>query len=161
MTAAPAPLLTPARERAMLWLLALTQFTVIMDFMVMMPLAPQLMQAFAIGPAAVSGAVSAYAWCAGLSGLLAATYIDRFDRKKLHSITPEGLAFLEANRAYVDAIAARVDAPAGADDDLRHLMHELKAAVLARARAGDVDGVRLDAIRAILRQARADIEALA
>ena len=49
----------------------------------MMPLGPQLMRAFAIGPAAVRGAVSAYAWCAGLSGLLAATYIDRFDRKKL------------------------------------------------------------------------------
>lgn len=80
MTAA---VLSPARERIMLWLLALTQFTVIMDFMVMMPLAPQLMQAFHIGPAAVSGAVSAYAWCAGLSGLLAATYIDRFDRKRL------------------------------------------------------------------------------
>ncbi len=79
----PAPLPDPVRERWMLWLLALTQFTVIMDFMVMMPLAPQLMQAFHIGPAAVSGAVSAYAWCAGLSGLLAATYIDRFDRKTL------------------------------------------------------------------------------
>ncbi|MYM33975.1 MFS transporter [Duganella sp. FT94W] len=75
--------LTPARERLVLWLLALTQFTVIMDFMVMMPLAPQLMSAFAITPAAVSGAVSAYAWCAGLSGLAAAMYIDRFDRRKL------------------------------------------------------------------------------
>lgn len=75
--------LTPARERLVLWLLALTQFTVIMDFMVMMPLAPQLMQAFAIEPAAVSGAVSAYAWCAGMSGLAAAMYIDRFDRRKL------------------------------------------------------------------------------
>jgi predicted MFS family arabinose efflux permease len=75
--------LTPARERLVLWLLALTQFTVIMDFMVMMPLAPQLMHAFSIEPAAVSGAVSAYAWCAGLSGLAAAMYIDRFDRKKL------------------------------------------------------------------------------
>jgi predicted MFS family arabinose efflux permease len=75
--------LTPARERLVLWLLALTQFTVIMDFMVMMPLAPQLMQAFSIEPAAVSGAVSAYAWCAGISGLAAAMYIDRFDRKKL------------------------------------------------------------------------------
>jgi predicted MFS family arabinose efflux permease len=75
--------LTPARERLVLWLLALTQFTVIMDFMVMMPLAPQLMAAFAITPAAVSGAVSAYAWCAGLSGLAAAMYIDRFDRRKL------------------------------------------------------------------------------
>ncbi|TFW16340.1 MFS transporter [Duganella callida] len=75
--------LTPARERLVLWLLALTQFTVIMDFMVMMPLAPQLMRAFGIEPAAVSGAVSAYAWCAGISGLAAAMYIDRFDRRKL------------------------------------------------------------------------------
>ncbi|SHN40963.1 Predicted arabinose efflux permease, MFS family [Duganella sacchari] len=75
--------LTPARERLLLWLLALTQFTVIMDFMVMMPLAPQLMRAFQIEPAAVSGAVSAYAWCAGISGLAAAMYIDRFDRRKL------------------------------------------------------------------------------
>ncbi len=75
--------LSPARERAILWLLAFTQFTVIMDFMVMMPLAPQLMQAFAISAAKVSSAVSVYAWCAGLSGILAATYIDRFDRKRL------------------------------------------------------------------------------
>ena len=80
---APSSALTPARERLVLWLLALTQFTVIMDFMVMMPLAPQLMAAFSITPAAVSGAVSAYAWCAGLSGLLAVMYIDRFDRKQL------------------------------------------------------------------------------
>ena len=75
--------LTPQRERMVLWLLALIQFTVIMDFMVMMPLAPQLMRAFAIEPAAVSGAVSAYAWCAGLSGIAASTYIDRYDRKRL------------------------------------------------------------------------------
>ncbi|HEY0062658.1 MAG TPA: MFS transporter [Telluria sp.] len=75
--------LSPKRERMLLWLLAFTQFTVIMDFMVMMPLAPQLMQAFAVDPAAISGAVSVYAWCAGLSGLFAATYIDRFSRKGL------------------------------------------------------------------------------
>ena len=75
--------LTPPRERMLLWLLAFTQFAVIMDFMVMMPLAPQLMHAFAVSPAAVSGAVSAYAWCAGLSGLFAATYIDRFSRRRL------------------------------------------------------------------------------
>ena len=84
MNAVPSPLLpVPKRERALLWLLALTQFTVIVDFMVMMPLGPQIMQAFAIGPAAFAAAVSAYSWCAGISGLLAATYIDRFDRRKL------------------------------------------------------------------------------
>lgn len=75
--------LTPTRERRLLWLLALTQFTIIMDFMVMMPLGPQIMDAFAITPAAFATAVSAYSWCSGLSGLLAATYIDRFDRRRL------------------------------------------------------------------------------
>ncbi len=75
--------LPPSRERSLLWLLALTQFTIIMDFMIMMPLGPQIMSAFAIGPAAFATAVSAYAWCAGMSSLFAATYIDRFDRKRL------------------------------------------------------------------------------
>ena len=75
--------LTSTRERLLLWLLAFTQFTVIMDFMVMMPLGPQIMQAFDIGPAAFATAVSVYSWCAGISGFLAATYIDRFDRKRL------------------------------------------------------------------------------
>src|SRR5579871_4489120 len=76
-------ILAPGRERALLWLLALTQFTVIMDFMVMMPLGPQIMSAFTIGPAGFAAAVSAYAWCSGLTGLFAATYIDRFDRRRL------------------------------------------------------------------------------
>jgi DHA1 family inner membrane transport protein len=75
--------LPAARERRLLWLLALTQFTLIMDFMVMMPLGPQIMHAFRITPASFATAVSAYSWCSGLSGLLAATYIDRFDRRRL------------------------------------------------------------------------------
>jgi len=70
-------------ERRLLWLLALTQFTIIMDFMVMMPLGPQIMHAFGIAPAGFATAVSAYSWCSGLSGLFAATYIDRFDRRRL------------------------------------------------------------------------------
>src|SRR5579871_3061115 len=73
-------ILAPGRERALLRLLALTQFTVIMDFMVMMPLGPQIMRSFGIGPANFALAVSAYAICSGLSGFFAATYIDRFDR---------------------------------------------------------------------------------
>jgi predicted MFS family arabinose efflux permease len=72
-----------ARERRLIWLLALVQFTLIMDFMVMMPLGPQIMAAFDISPSKFAAAVSAYSWCSGLSALLAATYIDRFDRRKL------------------------------------------------------------------------------
>jgi DHA1 family inner membrane transport protein len=75
--------LSASHERRLLWLLALTQFTVIMDFMVMMPLGPQVMDHFVITPASFATAVSAYSWCSGLSGLFAATYIDRFDRRKL------------------------------------------------------------------------------
>jgi predicted MFS family arabinose efflux permease len=71
------------RERRLIWLLALVQFTLIMDFMVMMPLGPQIMTAFDISPSKFAAAVSAYSWCSGLSALLAATYIDRFDRRKL------------------------------------------------------------------------------
>ena len=75
--------LDTTRERRLLWLLALTQFTIIMDFMVMMPLGPQIMRSFQISPSAFATAVSTYSWCSGLSGLLAATYIDRFDRRRL------------------------------------------------------------------------------
>lgn len=85
--------------------------------------------------------------------------VSRDGNKKLHSITPEGLAFLEANRGYVDAIAARVDARERADD-LRQLMHELKAVVIARGLAPDAGAARLAAMRSILRDARHAIEVL-
>ena len=75
--------LSTTHERNLLRLLALTQFTIIMDFMVMMPLGPQIMQAFGIGAAHFATAVSAYALCSGLSSFFAATYIDRFDRRHL------------------------------------------------------------------------------
>ncbi len=75
--------LSRSHENRLLILLALTQFTIIMDFMVMMPLGPQIMQALNISPAGFATAVSVYSWCGGLSGLFAATYIDRFDRRRL------------------------------------------------------------------------------
>ena len=63
--------------------LALIQFTHISDFVMMMPMAPHLMRIFGIGPSQFGFAVSAYTFSAGLSGLLAAFVIDRFDRKKV------------------------------------------------------------------------------
>ncbi|MGH8778355.1 MFS transporter [Paraburkholderia sp.] len=91
------------RERRLLWLLALTQFTIIMDFMVMMPLGPQIMHAFNISPAAFAAAVSAYSWCSGLSGLLAATYIDRFDRRKLLLVVYALFAVSNVACAFADS----------------------------------------------------------
>jgi predicted MFS family arabinose efflux permease len=75
--------LSPRRERWLLITLAGIQFTNILDFMIMMPLGPQFTKLFAISDAKFGLLVSAYTLAAGTSGLLAATYLDRFDRKKL------------------------------------------------------------------------------
>src|SRR6187551_1098054 len=64
-------------------LLALTQFTVILDFMVMSPLGDMLMKSMGLTTGQFGFAVSAYAFSAGISGLLTAGFADRFDRKKL------------------------------------------------------------------------------
>ena len=75
--------LTPRRERWLLWTLAGIQFTHILDFMIMMPLGPQFIAIFGVSNAEFGLLVSSYTLAAGASGLLAATYIDRFGRKRL------------------------------------------------------------------------------
>lgn len=51
--------------------------------MVLSPLGAQLMPTLKISPAQFGSVVSAYAFSAGLSGILAASFADKFDRKKL------------------------------------------------------------------------------
>jgi predicted MFS family arabinose efflux permease len=70
-----------ARERAVLLTLATVQFTSIVDFMVIMPLGPQLMRTLALSPAQFGLVVSSYTLSAGVAGLLASSFVDRFDRK--------------------------------------------------------------------------------
>jgi len=70
-------------ERLLLLLLAAVQFTHIMDFMILMPLGPQLMRELQIGPGHFSALVAAYTISSGLVGLVAAPFIDRFDRRKV------------------------------------------------------------------------------
>lgn len=64
-------------------ILAITQFTVILDFMIMSPLGDILMKSMQLRPSEFGLAVSAYAFSAGISGFLTAGFSDRFDRKKL------------------------------------------------------------------------------
>lgn len=64
-------------------LLALTQFTVLLDFMVMSPLGDMLMKNMHLTTKQFGFAVSGYAFSAGISGLLTAGFADKFDRKKL------------------------------------------------------------------------------
>src|SRR3982751_2902800 len=64
-------------------MLAFLQFTLILDFMIISPLGAMMMPTLHITPQQFGLAVSSYAFSAGVSGLLAAGFADRFDRKRL------------------------------------------------------------------------------
>lgn len=64
-------------------ILAFLQFTVVLDFMVLSPLSAILLDKLSITTSQFGLVVSAYAFSAGASGLLAAGFADKFDRKKL------------------------------------------------------------------------------
>ncbi|MCE7039414.1 MFS transporter [Dyadobacter sp. CY312] len=64
-------------------LLAFLQFTVVLDFMVLQPLSVILLKELSISTEQFGLVVSAYAFSAGASGLIAAGFADKFDRKKM------------------------------------------------------------------------------
>ena len=70
------------KERAFLFLLAAMQFTHMVDFMILMPLGPRLLDAFGMTPGRFGSVVSAYTFSAGIATLLAALFLDRVDRRK-------------------------------------------------------------------------------
>ncbi len=69
-------------ERALLALLAAVQFTTVLDFLIILPLGPQYMRLMQIGPGQFGLIVSSYAVSAGISGVAAGFFLDRFDRKQ-------------------------------------------------------------------------------
>jgi predicted MFS family arabinose efflux permease len=70
-------------QKAVVGMLAFLQFAVILDFMLMAPLGALIMPALSVTPVQFGMVVSAYAFAAGISGVLTAGFADRFDRKKL------------------------------------------------------------------------------
>lgn len=75
--------LSPAAEKNLVRLLAGIQFCHIVDFMILMPLGPQLMRLLQITPGQFGLLVAAYTLSAGLAGFGCAFVIDRFDRRRL------------------------------------------------------------------------------
>ncbi|WP_316835614.1 MFS transporter [Pedobacter nutrimenti] len=99
-------------QKAVIFILAITQFTVILDFMVMSPLGDLLIKSLDMKPSNFGVAVSAYAFSAGISGLLTAGFADRFDRKKLllffYSGFIIGTIFCGVAQSYQVLVAARI-----------------------------------------------------
>ncbi|WP_375584653.1 MFS transporter [Cyclobacterium xiamenense] len=71
------------KERLLLWTLAAVNFTHIVDFMIMMPLGPQLMRVFAISPQQFGLLVSSYTFSAGISSFIGAFILDKYDRRSI------------------------------------------------------------------------------
>ncbi len=101
----------PYSERALLFTLAGIQFSHILDFMIMMPLGPLLMRELGITTHQFGLLVASYSFSAAFSGLLAATFVDRFERKRLLLVmfVLFGLATLACGLApgYATLMAAR------------------------------------------------------
>ncbi len=109
--AGPADKFTPYQVSVIL-LLALTQFTVVLDFMVMSPLGDILMKSMDLSTTQFGFVVSSYAFSAGISGLLTAGFADRFDRKKLLQFFYVGFIlgtlFCGLATTYTQLIIARI-----------------------------------------------------
>ncbi len=69
------------RERLLLFILAAVQFTHILDYMIMMPLADNLMDSFKISPAAYTWLVAIYSISAAVVGFGAGFVMDRLPRR--------------------------------------------------------------------------------
>ncbi len=99
-------------EKFVILILAITQFTVILDFMVMSPLGDLLLKSLDMDTQDFGIAVSAYAFSAGISGLLTAGFADKFDRKKLLLFFYVGFIvgtlFCGLANSYPTLVAARI-----------------------------------------------------
>jgi MFS transporter, DHA1 family, inner membrane transport protein len=79
------------REGVILLTLAAMQFVSIVDFMIVMPLGPQLLADLDIDAARFSWVVSAYTLAAGIAGFLAAPWLDRVPRKAAYLVLALGM----------------------------------------------------------------------
>jgi predicted MFS family arabinose efflux permease len=136
------------QEQRMVGILAAVQFTHIMDFMILMPLGPQLMRVMLISPQQFGLLVSSYTLTAALAALAVAFYTDRFDRRKV-------LLFLYAGfiastllcgiaPGYVTLLAAR--AVAGAFGGVAGAtVHSIVGDAVPEQRRGAATGVLMSA----------------
>jgi predicted MFS family arabinose efflux permease len=99
-------------QKWVIGMLAFLQFAVILDFMLMAPLGALIMPALSVSPAQFGAVVSAYAFAAGISGLLTAGFADRYDRKKLllffYAGFIAGTAWCGLARSFESLLLARI-----------------------------------------------------
>lgn len=79
------------RQWAIVLLIAAVQFINILDFVMLMPLGPNLAEALGISEAKLGYLNASYTASAAISGLLGSFFLDRFDRRKALAVAMTGL----------------------------------------------------------------------
>ncbi|MDA8095458.1 MAG: PadR family transcriptional regulator [Betaproteobacteria bacterium] len=77
--------------------------------------------------------------------------------RKLYAITPQGDAFLHENRAFADAVEARMSSKPGCEGVARQGMQAIKEALGARMRGETLSEAQIRQIQAILSRAAREI----
>jgi predicted MFS family arabinose efflux permease len=99
-------------QKFVIAIIALIQFTVVLDFMVMSPLSPIVMESLSINPTQFGFVVAAYAFSAALSGIFTAGIADKYDRKKFLLVFYTGFVigtlFCAIAPSYELLLAARI-----------------------------------------------------
>src|SRR5690606_20260077 len=94
------------RERTLLGTLMAMQFTHLVDFVIMMPLGPQLMRDLGCTAREFTALVAAYTLASGVAAALAGTVLDRFDRRSALLLIFAGMTAATAGCGLVDSFPA-------------------------------------------------------
>ncbi|HMF44218.1 MAG TPA: MFS transporter, partial [Polyangia bacterium] len=81
----------PRSERLIVFLVGAIQFVNVLDFMMVMPLGPAFAQALGISTAHLGEVAGSYTAAAAIAGVVAARFLDRFDRRKALGVALFGL----------------------------------------------------------------------
>ncbi len=99
-------------EKRIVWIAALVQFVNIVDFMMVMPLGPDLSKALPVTNSDIGIICGCYTLSVGVSGIICAKFLDKFDRKSVALFAVAGLAFANLGATFswdlYSMIASRV-----------------------------------------------------
>ena len=102
----------PFSERRIVFLVGAVQFVNILDFMMVMPLGPDFARSLGIAASHLGYVGGAYTAAAGISGVLGALFLDRFDRRRALAVAMLGLVLGTAAGGFATSfptlLAARI-----------------------------------------------------
>jgi predicted MFS family arabinose efflux permease len=109
MTAAPrGAKAAPTSERLIVFLVSAIQFINVLDFMMVMPLGPNYARALGISTAHIGLIAGSYTAAAAVAGIVAARFLDRFDRRKALGVALFGLVTGTAAGALAQGLTSLV-----------------------------------------------------